>query len=47
LFTLPLTLLNIVGTRTDNLNLKIDLTSKPLLPAGTYTGTLTLQAQAL
>jgi hypothetical protein len=35
------------GTRTDNLNLKIDLTSQPQLPAGTYTGTLSLQAQAL
>ena len=47
LFSLPLTLLNIVGTRTDNLNLRIDLSGQPLLPAGSYTGTLTLQAQAL
>jgi hypothetical protein len=35
------------GTRNDNLNLKIDLTAQPQLPAGTYTGTLNLQAQAL
>ena len=35
------------STRTDNLNLKIDLTSHPQLPAGSYSGTLTLQAQAL
>lgn len=35
--------------RTDNLSLKIDLSNPALaqLPAGTYTGTLTLQAQAL
>jgi len=33
--------------RTDSLNLRIDLTTLPLLPAGTYTGTLILQAQAL
>ena len=47
LLTLPLTLANIAGNRTDNLSLEIDLTTLPLLPAGTYTGTLTLQAQAL
>lgn len=35
---------NFVGTRTDNLNLQI--TTPAALPAGTYTGTLTLQAQA-
>jgi hypothetical protein len=33
--------------RTDSLNLRIDLTSLPLQPAGSYSGTLTLQAQAL
>jgi hypothetical protein len=33
--------------RTDNLNRKIDLATQPLLPAGSYTGTLNLQAQAL
>ena len=35
---------NFVGTRTDNLDLEISTPSD--LPAGTYTGTLTLQAQA-
>jgi hypothetical protein len=47
LFTVPLTALNRAGTRTDNLNLEINLSSLPQLPAGSYTGTLTLQAQAL
>jgi hypothetical protein len=37
---------NVTGTRTDNLTLKIDLTSTPQLPAGVYTGTLNIQAQA-
>lgn len=32
------------GSRTDVLNLEIDLSGVPALPAGTYTGTLTLQA---
>lgn len=35
---------NFVGSRTDNLNLEIATPAG--LPAGTYTGTLTLQAQA-
>jgi len=35
---------NFVGNRTDNLNLEINTPAQ--LPAGTYTGTLTLQAQA-
>jgi len=35
---------NFVGNRTDNLNLEIATPAG--LPAGTYTGTLTLQAQA-
>lgn len=35
---------NFVGNRTDNLNLEI--ATPATLPAGTYTGTLTLQAQA-
>jgi hypothetical protein len=47
LYTLPLTSANRSSTRTDNLNLEINLTGLPQLPAGTYTGTLTLQAQAL
>jgi len=47
LFTVALTSTNRAGTRTDNLNLEINLASQPQLPAGTYTGTLTLQAEAL
>ena len=47
LFTVPLTIANRAFTRTDNLLLEIDLSALPQLPAGTYTGTLTLQAQAL
>jgi hypothetical protein len=35
------------GSRTDALNLTIDLTNLPQLPAGTYTGTLVIQAQVL
>jgi hypothetical protein len=34
------------GNRTDNLNLKIDLTSAPQQPAAAYTGTITLEAQS-
>ena len=37
----------LVGCRTDNLNMEINLGALPQLPAGTYTGTLTLQAQAM
>jgi len=33
------------GSRTDTLNLKIDLSSSPQTPAGSYTGTLVLAAQ--
>ena len=47
LFTQSITSANRSSNRADNLNLKIDLTSLPQLPAGTYNGTLTLQAQAL
>ena len=35
------------GTRTDNMNFNINLVPLPNLPAGTYTGTLTIQAQAI
>jgi hypothetical protein len=35
------------GSRTDALSLTIDLTALPELPAGTYTGTLIIQAQVL
>jgi hypothetical protein len=44
---LPLTATNQTASRTDNLVLEIDLSSQPQLPAGAYTGTLNLQAQAL
>jgi hypothetical protein len=47
LFTQALTSLNRSSARTDNLSLEINLSAIPLLSAGTYTGTLTLQAQAL
>lgn len=47
LFSQAISGTNRVANRTDNLNLEINLTSQPLLPAGTYTGTLTLQAQAI
>lgn len=47
LFTQALSSTNRAATRTDNLSLQINLTSLPQLPAGTYTGTVTLQAQAL
>jgi hypothetical protein len=39
-------LLNFGGSRTDSLNLEINLTNQQI-PAGTYTGTLYLQAQSL
>lgn len=35
------------GKRTDNMNFNINLVPLPNLPAGTYTGTLTIQAQAI
>jgi hypothetical protein len=35
------------GTRNDTLALSINLTSQGTLPAGAYTGTLSLQAQAI
>lgn len=47
LFTQSLSSTNRATSRTDNLNLEIDLSSIPQLPSATYTGTLTLQAQAL
>lgn len=37
---------NGIGGRTDNLELQLDLRGLPNLPAGTYTGTLTLRAIA-
>ncbi len=47
LFTQAVNVSNLTSTRTDTLNLKIDLTSGPSLPAGVYVGTLNIQAQAL
>lgn len=47
LFTQAISSTNRTATRTDNLGLQINLTTLPQLPAGTYTGTITLQAQAL
>lgn len=35
---------NKVSSRTDNLDLALDLVGLPTLPAGTYSGTLTIQA---
>lgn len=40
-------LASVLATRTDQLTLMIDLSSLPQLPAGTYSGTLILEAQAL
>lgn len=45
LFSQPI-LLSLQGSRVDALNLKIDLSSLPTLPADTYRGTLVLQAEA-
>ena len=47
LFSQTITSSNDVQTRTDNLSLEINLASSPQLPAGTYTGILTLQAQVM
>jgi hypothetical protein len=47
LFTQAVSGTNRSSSRNDNLNLEINLTSQPQLPADTYTGTLNLQAQAL
>lgn len=46
LFTAAITGLNKVSTRTDNLDLRINLTGQ-VLPAGSYAGVLRLQARAL
>jgi len=47
IFSILISGLNKNGTRSDTLNLLINLTSQPSLPAGTYTGVLNLQARAL
>ena len=38
---------NRAGSQTDTMNFNINLAPLPSLPAGTYTGTLTIQAQAI
>jgi hypothetical protein len=35
---------NKTTTRSDNLQLQLDLTGAPVLPPGTYSGTLNIQA---
>ena len=47
LYTQAISNTNRNSSRIDNLNLQINLTTLPQLPAGTYTGILNLQAQAL
>ncbi|MGE5231322.1 MAG: hypothetical protein ACM3NS_06235 [Deltaproteobacteria bacterium] len=44
LFSINVTGTNKTATRTDNLNLQIDLTGAPILPPGTYSGTLNIEA---
>jgi len=46
IYSLVITGVNKNGTRNDTLDLYINLTSQPNLPPGTYTGILSLQAQA-
>lgn len=46
LYTEVITGLNKIKTRTDNLDLRVNLTGQTL-PAGTYTGVLRLQARAI
>lgn len=45
LYSLIISGINKSGTRNDTLDLYIDLTSQPNLPAGVYTGVLNLQAR--
>jgi hypothetical protein len=47
LFTQSFSLAALPGNRTDALSLEINLASQPQLPAGTYSGTLFIQAQSL
>lgn len=47
LFTQGLGIVNLTSSRTDDLALRIDLSSTPAPAAGVYIGTLNLQAQAL
>ena len=47
LFSQSLSSVTREATRSDSINLQINLTGQPQLPAGTYTGTLNLQVQVL
>lgn len=47
LMTENITGVNKIKTRSDNLDLQIDLTSSATVPASSYTGTLRIQARAL
>jgi hypothetical protein len=47
LFSQSIFLISGKSSRTDALNLEIDLSAQPQLPAGTYSGTLYIQAQTL
>ena len=47
LYTQIMSSTNRESSRSDSVSLQINLTSQPQLPAGTYTGTLNIQAQAL
>jgi hypothetical protein len=47
LATVPILGNNKQGTRTDNMNFNINLTALPQLPAGAYTGTVTIQVQVI
>ena len=47
LFTQTFALVATAGSRTDALNLEINLAGQPQLPAGSYSGTLFIQAQSL
>ena len=47
LFSETITGVNKNKTRADNLDLRINLTSSPPLPAGNYTGTLRIQTRAI
>lgn len=44
LFSITVNGTNKTTTRTDNLSLQIDLTGAPILPPGTYSGTLNIEA---
>ncbi|MEK7348821.1 MAG: hypothetical protein AABZ94_08095 [Candidatus Eisenbacteria bacterium] len=47
LFTEAVTGVNKINTRSDNLDLQINLAASPTVPASAYTGTLRIQARAL